>query len=190
MAPAAFRCADDTKYRERARPERSGRRRLPKYPPSQRQRRARASGARALFPARTDGASHAVRRPAAAHLSKGHSSVARDFGRAHCAVKCGQYEATSVPGVFVAGNIIKDVQLSIVAAAEGTRAFSINRALTREDFERRATGSRRVQHEDLERTTGASSRRAESAYGLPAGLEPSRSPEPSPPSPGSSIVPV
>jgi thioredoxin reductase len=54
-------------------------------------------------------------------------------------VKCGRYEATSVPGVFVAGNIIKDVQLAIVAAAEGARAaFGINRALTREDFDRRA----------------------------------------------------
>jgi hypothetical protein len=52
--------------------------------------------------------------------------------------------------VFVAGNIIKDVQLAIVAAAEGTRAaFGINRALTREDFERRATGSRRIQHPPL-----------------------------------------
>jgi thioredoxin reductase len=65
----------------------------------------------------------------------------------HGSVKCGQYEATSVPGVFVAGNIIKDVQLSIVAAAEGTRAaFGINRALTREDFDGRATGTHRVQH--------------------------------------------
>jgi len=62
-------------------------------------------------------------------------------------VLCGQYEATSVPGVFVAGNIIRDVQLSIVAAAEGARAaFGINRALTREDFELRATGTRRVEH--------------------------------------------
>ena len=34
-------------------------------------------------------------------------------------IRCGQYEATSVAGVFVAGNIIKDVQLSIVAAGEG-----------------------------------------------------------------------
>jgi thioredoxin reductase len=51
-------------------------------------------------------------------------------------VRCGEYEATSVPGVFVAGNITRDVQLSIVAAAEGARAaFGINRALTREDFE-------------------------------------------------------
>ena len=65
----------------------------------------------------------------------------------HGGVKCGQYEATSVPGVFVAGNIIKDVQLVIVAAAEGTRAaFGINKALTREDFAANATGSRKVQH--------------------------------------------
>ena len=63
------------------------------------------------------------------------------------AVRCGQYEATSVPGVFVAGNLIKDVQLVIVAAAEGTRAaFGINRSLTREDFERRATGAKHVEH--------------------------------------------
>jgi len=69
----------------------------------------------------------------------------------HGGIKCGQHEASSVPGVFVAGNIIKDVQLAIVAAAEGTRAaFGINRALTREDFERRATGSRRIEHPSLE----------------------------------------
>ncbi len=68
------------------------------------------------------------------------------YGR-HGGILCGQYEATSVPGVFVAGNIIRDVQLSIVAAAEGARAaFGINRALTREMFERRATGTRRVEH--------------------------------------------
>ena len=62
-------------------------------------------------------------------------------------IRCGQYEATSVPGVFVAGNLIQDVQLAIVAAAEGTRAaFGINRSLTREDFERRATGVQQVEH--------------------------------------------
>ena len=56
---------------------------------------------------------------------------------------CGEYEATSVPGVFVAGNIIRDVQLTIVAAAEGARAaFGINRALTREDMERKAKKSK------------------------------------------------
>jgi thioredoxin reductase len=65
-------------------------------------------------------------------------SLGCKFGR-NGGVLCGDYEATSVPGVFVAGNIIRDVQLSIVAAAEGARAaFGINRALTREDFDRRA----------------------------------------------------
>jgi thioredoxin reductase len=82
--------------------------------------------------------------------SKLAEAVGCQFAR-HGGVKCGQHEATSVPGVFVAGNIIKDVQLVIVAAAEGTRAaFGINRALTREDFDRRATGSRRIQHPSLE----------------------------------------
>ena len=70
--------------------------------------------------------------------SRGQSRLAESlgcrFGR-NGGVLCGEYEATSVPGVFVAGNIIRDVQLSIVAAAEGARAaFGINRALTREDF--------------------------------------------------------
>lgn len=52
-------------------------------------------------------------------------------------VRCGRYEATDVPGVYVAGNTIKDVNLAIVAAAEGAKAaFGINKALTREDFER------------------------------------------------------
>ena len=86
--------------------------------------------------------------------SSGQSTLAEALGckfARHGGIKCGQYEATSVPGVFVAGNIIKDVQLAIVAAAEGTRAaFGINRALTREDFQRRATGSRRIQHPSLE----------------------------------------
>ncbi len=87
--------------------------------------------------------------------SRGQSSLARSlgcrFGR-HGGVQCGDYEATSVPGVFVAGNITRDVQLSIVAAAEGARAaFGINRALTREDFERRATGRKRVQHPKVSR---------------------------------------
>jgi thioredoxin reductase len=66
--------------------------------------------------------------------SKLAESLGCQFAR-HGGVKCWEYEATSVPGVFVAGNIIRDVQLAIVAAAEGTRAaFGINRALTREDF--------------------------------------------------------
>ena len=70
------------------------------------------------------------------HQSRLAESLGCKFGR-NGGVLCGAYEATSVPGVFVAGNIIRDVQLSIVAAAEGARAaFGINRALTREDFPR------------------------------------------------------
>ncbi len=62
-------------------------------------------------------------------------------------VACGKYEATAVPGVYVAGNIVRNVQLSIVAAAEGANAaFGINRALTREDFNLRANGRRTVEH--------------------------------------------
>jgi thioredoxin reductase len=64
----------------------------------------------------------------------------------HGGVACGKYEATAVPGVHVAGNIVRNVQLSIVAAAEGANAaFGINRALTREDFSRRARGSHAVE---------------------------------------------
>ena len=74
--------------------------------------------------------------------SRGQSTLSESLGCQHRGdggIVCGDYEATSVPGVFVAGNITRDVQLSIVAAAEGARAaFGINRALTREDFERRA----------------------------------------------------
>jgi thioredoxin reductase len=61
-------------------------------------------------------------------------------------IKAGQYEATTVPGLFAAGNIIQDVQLSIVAAAEGARAaFGINRSLTREDFDRNSRSARHCQ---------------------------------------------
>jgi thioredoxin reductase len=78
------------------------------------------------------------------------SNLARSIGcqfSGNGGVKCGAHLATSVPGVFVAGNIVRDVQLAIVAAAEGTRAaFGINRALTREDFSRRVTGEKRVEH--------------------------------------------
>lgn len=78
------------------------------------------------------------------------SDLARSLGcqfSSSGGVRCGRYEATSVPGVFVAGNILRDVQLSIVAAAEGARAaFGINRALTREDFVWRASGRSHVEH--------------------------------------------
>jgi thioredoxin reductase len=50
-------------------------------------------------------------------------------------VSAGEHEVTtSVPGVFVAGDASRDVQLVIVAAAEGTKAaFVINRQLLVED---------------------------------------------------------
>jgi thioredoxin reductase len=85
--------------------------------------------------------------------SRGQSRLAESLGcrfTRHGGIKCGQYEATSVPGVFVAGNIIRDVQLAIVAAAEGARAaFGINKSLTREAFVREATGRTPVDHPDV-----------------------------------------
>ncbi|SFM58999.1 NAD(P)/FAD-dependent oxidoreductase [Nitrosomonas communis] len=46
----------------------------------------------------------------------------------------GKYEMTEVPGLYVAGNICRDIQLVIVAAAEGAQAaFGINTALTQEN---------------------------------------------------------
>jgi thioredoxin reductase len=63
------------------------------------------------------------------------------------AIRCGRYEASTIPGVFIAGNILKNVQLSIVAAGEGAQAaFGINRALTREDFDRRAGALQPLDH--------------------------------------------
>jgi thioredoxin reductase len=82
--------------------------------------------------------------------SRGQSNLTSQLGctfNRQGGVRCGRYEATDVPGVYVAGNIIRNVQLSIVAAAEGANAaFGINRALTREDFLRHATGERTVEH--------------------------------------------
>jgi thioredoxin reductase len=51
------------------------------------------------------------------------------------AVRTGRYEATNIPGLYVAGDASKHVQLAIVAAAEGAQAaFAINTALLKEDF--------------------------------------------------------
>src|SRR5581483_766628 len=38
------------------------------------------------------------------------------------AVQTGKLETTNVPGVYVAGDASKDVQLAVVAAAEGAKA--------------------------------------------------------------------
>ncbi len=78
------------------------------------------------------------------------SELPRQLGchiRKDGSVRCSGYEATDVPGVFIAGNIAGDVQLVIFAAAEGAKAaFGINLSLTREDFEQNATGRRVVEH--------------------------------------------
>ncbi|MEO8433721.1 MAG: NAD(P)/FAD-dependent oxidoreductase [Pyrinomonadaceae bacterium] len=51
------------------------------------------------------------------------------------AVRTGDFEMTNVPGLFVAGDASRAVQLSIVAAAEGAEAaFAINKALIQEDL--------------------------------------------------------
>jgi thioredoxin reductase len=44
-------------------------------------------------------------------------------------------EMTCVPGIYVAGDASRDVQLAVIAAADGVRAaFAINKALIREDL--------------------------------------------------------
>ncbi len=51
-------------------------------------------------------------------------------------VRTGKYEATHLPGLFVAGDASRAVQWVIVAAAEGAEAaFSINTDLTKEDLQ-------------------------------------------------------
>jgi thioredoxin reductase len=53
------------------------------------------------------------------------------------AVRTGEYEMTNVPGLYVAGDASRAVQLAIVAAAEGVEAaFAINKALIKEDLNR------------------------------------------------------
>lgn len=50
-------------------------------------------------------------------------------------VRTGEYEETAVPGLFVAGDASRRVQLVIVAAAEGAEAaFAINSDLLKEDL--------------------------------------------------------
>lgn len=50
-------------------------------------------------------------------------------------VETGKYESTAIPGLYVAGDASRAVQLVIVAAAEGAKAaFAINTALLKEDL--------------------------------------------------------
>ena len=51
------------------------------------------------------------------------------------AVHTGTYQVTNVPGLYVAGDASRLVQLAIVAASEGAQAaFAINQALVKEDL--------------------------------------------------------
>lgn len=51
------------------------------------------------------------------------------------AVRQGKLQSTNVPGLYVAGDAARDVQLVVVAAAEGARAaFAINTELLRRDL--------------------------------------------------------
>lgn len=51
------------------------------------------------------------------------------------AVNTGEYESTQIPGLYVAGDASRAVQLVIVAASEGAQAaFAINTALLKEDL--------------------------------------------------------
>ncbi len=59
------------------------------------------------------------------------------------AVRTGEYEKTKVPGLFVAGDASRAVQMVIVAAAEGAEAaFAINKQLIKEDLAEREKGER------------------------------------------------
>lgn len=52
------------------------------------------------------------------------------------AVRTGKYEATNIPGLYVAGDASRAAQLAIIAAAEGAgAAFAINTALLAEDLD-------------------------------------------------------
>lgn len=66
------------------------------------------------------------------------SELAKKLGCEFCAedgcVQCGEDASTGVPGVFVAGNASRGLQLVIAAAAEGAEAgFAINSALLDEE---------------------------------------------------------
>jgi thioredoxin reductase len=55
------------------------------------------------------------------------------LGDGGCAVNTREHESTDIPGLYVAGDASKNLQLAIVAAAEGAEAgFAINLALVRE----------------------------------------------------------
>ena len=65
-----------------------------------------------------------------------------EFSAESGCVQCGEDASTNIPGVFVAGNASRGVQLIIAAAAEGMRAgFAINDALLEADAKQSAVRS-------------------------------------------------
>ncbi|MEA2203883.1 MAG: hypothetical protein QOE77_659 [Blastocatellia bacterium] len=71
-----------------------------------------------------------------------HCNLAEELGceiTERGAVWTGEFEKTNVPGLYVAGDASRAVQLAIIAAAEGAEAaFAINKSLIKEDLERSA----------------------------------------------------
>lgn len=59
----------------------------------------------------------------------------------HGGVGARHREATSLPGLFAAGDIVRDLQLVVFAAAQGAKAgVGINLSLLEEDLEERGLG--------------------------------------------------
>lgn len=64
-------------------------------------------------------------------------------------VETGRYEKTQVPGLWVAGDASRNVQLAIIAAAEGAMAaFAINGELLKEDLAQRERQADRTGEDD------------------------------------------
>jgi len=74
-----------------------------------------------------------------------HSPLAAQLGcrvNTKGSLETGKYESTNIPGLFVAGDASRDVQLVIIAAAEGANAaFAINKTLHAEHLQRVAAQS-------------------------------------------------
>jgi len=84
-----------------------------------------------------------------------HSKLAEQLGcdvTLKHSVKTGRYEITNVQGLYVAGDASRDVQLAVVAAAEGAMAaFAINTALLKEDLGSPAPADERMDESSVEK---------------------------------------
>jgi len=85
------------------------------------------------------------------------SDLARSLGcrfNSKGTVRTGRHEETGVRGLFVAGDASRDVQLAVVAAAEGAKAaLAINREL-QEESGREATGGGRERAQPRDEASG------------------------------------